>query len=193
MAQGFGHTFETTQGFDGRKHVGRIGALPTASLEPSSLFGRAHQRLEQERLPIPLQQSGPELAEYRKVKSQVFEPSMQSIFPVKSGPDGLCRLPVSESFDTVQNRDQHQSPWRFGWLSTARKAGGKQFSLKDRAQFLTYPEAQVPFRADDVCKTGSCFGHGGDWFGFERHPGLLCSAEAKSLALVCLFSFSSPS
>ena len=42
-------------------------------------------------------------------------------------------------------------------------------------------------------QTSSWFGHWGKRFGFERHPGLLCPAEANSLAFVCLCSVSSPS
>jgi hypothetical protein len=193
MAHGVCHTFATTQGCDGRKAVSRIGTWPPACLEPAALFGRAHQRLAHQRLPIPLHQPGPALAEYPIVKSQVFALSMPSIFAGNSGPHGRCRLPVRESVDTLHHRDQRQSPGRFGCLSTARIAGDTQFLLNDRAQFLTSPEAHVPFRADDVCKTGSCFGPWGDWFGFERHPGLLCSAEAHSLASAYLLSFSSPS
>jgi hypothetical protein len=73
MAQGFCHTFQTTQGLDGREHVGGIGALPPPRFEPPPLFGIAQERFEQQRLPVPLQQPSPELAAHRKVKSQVFK------------------------------------------------------------------------------------------------------------------------
>ena len=53
MAQGLCDTFQTTERFDGRQHMGGIGALTATSLEPALFFGMAKPRFKKQRLPTP--------------------------------------------------------------------------------------------------------------------------------------------
>ena len=72
MAQGLCDTFQTTERFDSRQHMGGIGALTATSLEPALFFGMAKQCFKKQRLPTSLEHPGAKLAQHRKVKTEIL-------------------------------------------------------------------------------------------------------------------------
>jgi hypothetical protein len=141
------------------------------------------------------QESAPKLTQNGKIKAQVFEWEPESIFPVNPLANGIGSLSIRQPFDKLQDRHQSQPPWRFGWLPSSRKERSKDVILKHLAQLIAYPQAEIPFGANDVREPSGFFWECWQSFRFERH--ILASFSASVIrflrfvrASVFLFSFS---
>jgi hypothetical protein len=187
MAQGLCDTFQTTERFDSCQHMGGIAALTATSgcRQPCSLAWLSSVS-KSSASPPPWSSLVRNSHSTEKSKPRSSSSKRRAYFQsirVRTA-SAAC---LSESTpNELQHRDQRQSPGGFSWLPLSRKEGSEQFILKDCAQLISSPNAHASFRTNDARKTSGWFGNRREWFGFERHPDLLCSAETTSLFTICV-------
>src|SRR5260370_17617046 len=171
MAEGLCYTFKPTGCFNRSPPMRRIGSLPSSCFQPALLLRMGKQSLKQQRFPSSLQQPAAKLTQDRKVKAEILQVQAQRGFAMEPGPQRVGSLPIGKAFHKLQHCHQRQPPWRFSWLSPARKESNKQLILKHCTQFISDPQARVALWADHARQASGVFGNRGQWFGFERHAG----------------------
>ncbi len=88
------------------------------------------------------------------MKALVGQFQTQRVLPVNPGADGLRRLPVTQMFHDLHDADQSELPGMESGLPRFGVNGGEQLVVKERAQLITQPEADVPVREGRVGDTG---------------------------------------
>jgi len=97
------------------------------------------QRLQEQVLCSPLDETRAELAQHRRIKSGIGQLQAERIFPIAPPADGIRGLTIRQAFGTLQH--QLESGGGCGRLTGWGKAGGKLGILIERTKCITYLHA----------------------------------------------------
>src|SRR6266581_492140 len=119
------NTFEPIEGPDSRQDMGRVGSLFASCFQQTLCFKALQHGFQQQHLCRSCEQTSPKFREHREIKSRICQIQRESIFPVNSATNSLCRLPIREPFNKLENTDQCELPRGFGRPASLGEERGK--------------------------------------------------------------------
>src|SRR5947207_4028462 len=102
-----------------------VGSLFASCFQQTLCFKALQHGFQQQHLCRSCEQTSPKFREHREIKSRICQIQRESIFPVNSATNSLCRLPIREPFNKLENTDQCELQRRFGRPASLGEERGK--------------------------------------------------------------------
>jgi len=169
VAHSFPNEFQAIQRPNSGQDMGGIRALCTPCFQEVVGFEPLQQRLEEQRLGAPMDETRAEFTQYRGIKPRIGEVQGQRIFPVDPSADGIRGLAVGQAFGELQDQHQRQPCGSFGWLTSRRKERGTLGILIEGTERIANLEAQRPLGKSGMGHTNRFCGDGDYGGHLERH------------------------
>jgi primosomal protein N'' len=118
MAKRLAYQFQAIERTNSSQDVARVSTLPTVGFQQSQPTEALQHEIEEQSFGIALDQATTKLTQDRVVEPRIIEVQSERVLPIDPSTNSVRGLAVGQILNELKHRDQCQTPWTLGWLTT---------------------------------------------------------------------------